>query len=147
QATQVVAVENEESTAYEIGVKADLLDRQLRVNAALFFTDWETRILGVQGEECPLIELGPPPVYATVPPGTPGAETDTLGNVCLPPLVSRTFYENGPGEIRGVEVEVAYRPADRWTIGAVYGLTDWESADINDNPNVLIDRPVYVPED
>ena len=58
------------------------------------------------GIECPLIDLGPPPVYATVPPGTPGSITDDLGNVCLGPGISRTFYENSPGEVKGVEVEV-----------------------------------------
>src|SRR5690606_30259525 len=95
QATQVVAVENEESTAYEIGVKSDLLDRRLRLNAALFYTDWETRILTDPGTECTLLDLGPPPVYDTVPPGTPGSVTDSLGNTCLAgTTVSRTFYVN-----------------------------------------------------
>ncbi|MFO7286389.1 MAG: TonB-dependent receptor [Gammaproteobacteria bacterium] len=148
QATQVVAVENEESTAYEIGVKSDLLDRRLRLNAALFYTDWETRILTDPGTECTLLDLGPPPVYDTVPPGTPGSVTDSLGNTCLAgTTVSRTFYVNGPGTIRGAEIELQYSPAERWTIGAVYGLTDWDSQDINDDPNVLSDRPIYVPED
>lgn len=146
QASQVVAVDSEESTAYELGMKSDLLGSRLRFNAALFFTDWETRILPVPGTECILLDLGPPLVYDTVPPGTPGAVTDTLGNTCLA-TVSRTFYENGPGEILGVELELQYQPTDRWTVGAVYGFTDWDSADINDNPNVLTDRPIYVPED
>lgn len=148
QATQVVAVDAEESTAYEVGVKTDLLEQRLRLNAALFYTDWETRILPTPGTECTLLDLGPPPVYDTVPPGTPGSVTDSLGNTCLAgTTVSRTFYENGPGTIRGAELELQYRPTDRWTIAAVYGLTDWDSQDINDDPNVLSDRPIYVPED
>ena len=146
QATQVVAVDAEDSTAYEIGFKSDLLGRRLRVNVAAFLTNWDNRILDVDGTECLLLDLGPPPVYDTVPPGTPGAETDTIGNTCMPPLVSRTFYENGPGDIQGLEIEVLYRPTSRVTLNAVYGLTDWDSADINDNPNILSDRPPYVPD-
>src|SRR5690606_36551031 len=134
QATQVNAVDPEESTAYELGVKSDLFDRRLRLNAALFYTDWDTRILDVDGTECLLLDLGPPPVYYTVPPGTPGSVTDSLGNTCLAgTTVSRTFYVNGPGTIRGAEIELQYSPAERWTIGAVYGLTDWDSQDINDD--------------
>lgn len=145
QATGVVAVDPEESTAYEIGMKTDLFDRRLRLNVAAFYTDWETRILGVAGTECLLLELGPPPVYDTVPPGTPGAVTDSLGNTCMA-TVSRTFFENGPGEIRGAELELLLRPTDRWTMSGVYGFIEWDSEDINDNPDVLLDRPVYVPK-
>src|SRR5690606_18439305 len=83
QATQVVAVEQEESTAYELGIKGDFFDRRLRLNVAAFYTDWDTRILPQGGTECPLLDLGPPPVYDVVPEGTPGAVQDSLGNWCM----------------------------------------------------------------
>lgn len=146
QATQVVSVDQEESTTFELGVKSEWLENRLRLNLAGFYTDWSTRILGVNGTECPLISLGPPPVYVTVPAGTPGSALDTVGNNCLLPHISRTFYENGPGEIYGVEVEGTWQVSDGLTINGSFGLTKWSSADINDNPNVLSDRPVYVPE-
>jgi iron complex outermembrane receptor protein len=148
QATQVVAVKPESSTAYEIGFKSDLLDRHLRLNVAAFVTHWDQRILPVGGDECLLLDLGPPPVYATVPVGTPDSSLDTIGNNCLDSLhLPRTYYENQPGDIQGLEVEMLYSPADRWTLNAIYGFTDWNSADINDNPNVLNDRPPFVPKD
>jgi iron complex outermembrane receptor protein len=144
QATQVVAVEQEESTAYEVGLKADLFDDRVRTNVAFFYTDWDTRILPVGGTECILLDLGPPPVYLTDPAGTP----DTLGNVCLDSQkVSRTFYENGPAKIKGVEVEATWHITGSLTLNGVYGYTDWKSDDINDDPTVLDDRPAYVPED
>jgi iron complex outermembrane recepter protein len=144
QATQVVAVDQEESTAYEVGVKADFFDNRVRANLAYFFTDWDTRILPVGGTECFLIDLGPPPVYVFDPDGTP----DTLGNICLDSQkTSRTFYENGPAEIRGWELEASWHITDALTLTGLYGYTKWDSDDINDSPIVLDDVPIYVPED
>jgi iron complex outermembrane receptor protein len=153
QATQVVAVDAEESLAYEIGFKSDLFDNQLRLNIAAFYTDWKTRITPVGGTECPLIDLGPPPVYVTVPEGTIDPTTgapvtaDELGNFCLNPKVSRTFYENTPGEITGAEVEFTWAVTEAMTLSGSYGYTDWESGDIDDDPTVVTDRPPYVPKD
>ena len=153
QATQVVAVDAEDSLAYEIGIKSDLFGDRLRLNVAAFYTDWETRITPVGGTECPLIDLGPPPVYVTVPEGTIDPSTgapvapDDLGNFCLNPKVSRTFYENNPGEITGAELEFILAATDALTISGAYGYTDWESADINDSPIVVSDRPTYVPKE
>jgi iron complex outermembrane receptor protein len=130
QATQVVAVEQEESTAYEIGMKADFFDHTLRLNMAAFYTDWETRILPVAGTECPLLDLGPPPVYLTVPPDTPGAIEDSLGNYCLN-TVSRTFYANAPGEVTGLELEFTWYPIDALMISGQIGTLDWKSPDID----------------
>ena len=145
QASQVVSVDQEESTAYEIGAKTDWLDNRLRLNVAGFYTDWSTRILPVGGTECPLVSF-PPAVYATVPAGTPGAVTDSIGNTCLPPVVSRTFYQNGPGEIYGVEVEGTWNVTEALSLSGSYGLTKWHSSDINGDPTILNKTPPYVPE-
>ncbi len=146
QATQVVAVDAEDSEAYELGFKSDWFDRRLRTNLAVFYTDWKTRITPVGGTECILQDLGPPPVYFPDDPNTPGSVTDSLGNVC-DTTVSRTFYENTPGEIEGVEVEVSWEPVDGLVFSGLYGWIDWESPDITDDPNVVSERPPYVPED
>ncbi len=139
QATQVVAVNQEKSTALEMGIKADLFDRRLRVNAAAFYTDWDTRILPVGGTECPLLDLGPPPQYDTVPANTAGAVQDSLGNWCMT-TVSRTFYENEPGKVKGAEVEFLWQPLRALTFNGVYGMLDWKSDDIDSG------TPFYVPD-
>jgi len=157
QATQVVAVQQEESTAYELGVKGDFLDNTLRLNLAVFYTDWDTRILPVGGTECPLLDLGPPPVYLTVDPSTPGAVQDSLGNYCTS-TVSRTFYANAPAEITGVEAEFTWRPTDEFTLSGQLGLLDWKSPDIDNcdfnldgvpDPGItcISDLPSQVPDE
>ncbi|MBL8549563.1 MAG: TonB-dependent receptor [Hyphomonadaceae bacterium] len=146
QWTQVVAVDPEESTAYELGVKADWFDHRLRTNLAAFFTDWKTRIQERSGVECVVISSGPPAVYLDQrPPGTPGAVTDSLGNTCLT-TVSRTNYTNAPGEIQGFEAEITWEPVTGLVISGAYGYTSWESPDIQGDPTVIKDLPRYVPE-
>jgi iron complex outermembrane receptor protein len=144
QASQVVSVKQEESTAYELGIKSDWLDRTMRVNLAGFYTDWSTRILPAGGTECLLISY-PPAVYATVPPGTPGAVTDTLGNTCLI-TVPYTSYQNQPGKIYGFEAEVTWHPTEALTLNGAYGLTEWDSPDVNGDPTVTSNYPPYVPK-
>jgi len=130
QASQVVAVDQEELIAYELGMKGDFFDHTLRLNLAAFYTDWSTRILPVAGTECPLVSLGPPPEYATVPPNTPGAVEDSLGNWCFN-TVSRTFYANAPGEVTGFEAELAWAPVEGLLISGQIGLLNWKSPDID----------------
>ena len=146
QWTGVTAVDAEDSQAYELGFKSDWFDRRFRLNAAGFYTDWKTRILPVGGTECLVLNAPPgPPVYLTVPPGTPGAVVDSLGNTC-PFVIPRTFYQNGPADIYGAEVEATLRPIENLTLTGAFGWTHWNSADINGDPTSLSNRPVYVPE-
>ena len=148
QRTQFVKVDGEEAKSYELGVKADLLERKLRVNGAVFYVDYGKRIVGVPGTECTLANPTgtDPPIYKTVPAGTPGSVTDTIGNVCLSSnITSRTFYQNFPGKIKGAELEVTFRPIDPLTINASYGYTDFTADDLN-APNVVNDLPAYVPK-
>ena len=143
QVTQFVQVDAEEATSYELGIKGDFLDRRLRTNLAGFYIDYGKRIVPVGGTECLLIPGTT--TYNTVPAGTPGAITDSLGNTCLS-VTSRTFYQNTPGTIYGVELEATARPTDGLTLQGIFGYTHWKSSDINDNPLVVVDLPIYVPE-
>jgi iron complex outermembrane receptor protein len=154
QWTGVVAVDAEESLAYEGGFKSDWFDRKFRLNVAGFYTNYKTRILPVGGTEC-LVLNGPPgpPVYLTVPAGTIDTVTgmpvtaDSIGNLCDTSVkLSRTFYQNGPADIWGAEVEATVRPVDALTITGAFGYTHWKSDDIQGNAAVQDDYPVYVPE-
>jgi iron complex outermembrane recepter protein len=146
QATQFVQVAGEEATAYEVGFKSDLFDNRLRANFAAFYIDYSERITPLGGTECTLSNpMGPPPyVYNTVPAGTPGAVTDSLGNICLA-TTSRTFYQNSPGKVKGAEIEIAAEPVEGLRIDASYGLTKFDAPEIAGLLNN--DRPVFVPED
>ena len=148
QRTQFVRVDGEEATSYELGFKADFLERKLRANGAVFYVDYGKRIVGVPGTECTLANPtgSAPPVYNTVPPGTPGSVQDTIGNTCLAAnTTSRTYYQNFPGKIKGAELEVAFRPIEPLTINASYGYTDFTADDL-DAPGVVNDLPAYVPK-
>lgn len=148
QYTQFVAVEAEEATSYELGLKGDFFDRSLRFNVAGFYIDYNKRIVPVGGTECLIVPgtVGAqPPQYQTVPPGTPGAITDGLGNICVN-FTSRTYYENFPGEVTGAEVELTWRPVDPLTISGIYGYTDFTGDDLERVIVVNKDRPIFVPE-
>jgi iron complex outermembrane receptor protein len=148
QRTQFVQVDGEEAKSYELGVKTDLFERRLRANVAVFYVDYSQRIVGVPGVECTISNPAgtDPPIYNTVPPGTAGSITDSLGNVCLSQnTTSRTFFQNFPGEIQGAELELTFKPVDAMTITGSYGYTDFTSDDL-DAPNVVNDRPAFVPK-
>jgi len=146
QRTQFVQVDGEEAESYEIGMKADWLERRLRTNLAAFYVDYSQRIVPVGGTECTLLNPAgnDPPIYDTVPPGTPGATTDSLGNTCIS-FTSRTFYENSPGKIKGAELEFAFRPLDALTINGAYGYTHFTASDLN-AVNIVNPLPPYVPK-
>jgi iron complex outermembrane receptor protein len=148
QRTQFVKVDGEEAKSYELGLKADFLERKLRTNGAVFYVDYGKRIVGVPGTECNLANPtgNDPPIYKTVPAGTAGSVLDTIGNRCLSSdITSRTFYQNFPGKIKGVEMEIAFRPIEPLTINASYGYTDFTADDLN-AANVVNDLPAYVPK-
>jgi iron complex outermembrane receptor protein len=152
QVTQQVAVGEEESTAYELGVKADLFQGRLRSNLAVFYTDWGTRIVPQGGTECWVIPGTNPPEYNTGNPGDPGAVQDSQGNWCLPlapggqATTSRTYYVNQPGKVKGAELELTWYPVAGLSINASAGLLGWKSPDIDDNPDIVSDTPAYVPK-
>ena len=160
QVTQFVPVDGEEATSYELGFKADFLERRLRMNLAGFFIDYNQRILPVAGIECLANDQGQ---YTNlVPAGTPDAVEDSLGQFCVDPngpaappgaTVSRTLYENIPAEVSGVELELAFRPVEGLTLSGILGYTDFKG-DEQDDPSLLgptvtqifTDNPIYVPE-
>ena len=153
QVTQFVPVDGEENISYDVGFKGDFLDNRLRINAAAFYIDYKKRILPVGGTECLLIPGSNPPQYDTVPPGTPGALEDSLGNTCLA-VTSRTFYANVPATVKGAEVEVTWRPFDELMVSAIYGYTNFDGDEFS-NPAIVglppttqfqNDSPSYVPD-
>ena len=128
QPSQFVAVSGESLKAYEVGEKADLLDRRLRVNVALFYSDYVHRIVPVGGTDC--LDI----------PGT---------NIPISPcvVIPKTDYVNSPGKLYGGEIEAAFRPIEPLTVTLSAGETRFSTnatgAAAGVTPN---GEPVYVPQ-
>ncbi len=94
--SQVEAYDPEFVWAYEAGVKSEWFGNRLRVNAAVFFSDYE--------------DIQFTAVTADPDTGTLLLDVDNLGNA----------------EIKGVELEVEARPIENLDISAAVGYTDFE---------------------
>jgi len=123
QKTQIFQTVGNDNRAYEIGAKYDLFDNRLRLNAAVFYTDWIKRPGTVSGAEATLDpETGEPipgnQQLEPLPDGPPGSTRcsattvpEGTGIVCL----ARAFPITAPGGTsRGFELEYTATP--------VYGL-------------------------
>jgi len=100
--------DEEESTSYEVGFKSELFDRRLRLNAALFTTDYDNLILTISGL---------PPI------DTPMGQTLNLAS----------FVENvnaGQASTTGLEVDVTTSIADNGFITLNYAYVDSELSDV-----------------
>src|SRR5690606_13880081 len=106
QPSQLVPVDGEELTAYELGVKGDFADGRLRFNTALFYSDYEQRIVPRAGLECLKDADG------NIIPGDGFDNPQPGGPATCAGLTSLTSYVNVPGEISGIEFEFDYRPTE-----------------------------------
>ena len=141
QPDQVESVPGDQTLAYELGIKTDVLDHKLRFNGAVFYTLYKERPLGVSGEE---YLLGPngapvPGQQLTVP--LPSAGAGATSCITLTPAqiaagtpgyqcIGRTYYINTPGDIRGVEGEVEAHPFPHVSIDGSMGFSHFSSASL-----------------
>ncbi|HVO45747.1 MAG TPA: TonB-dependent receptor [Steroidobacteraceae bacterium] len=127
QASQFVAVKGESMDAYEIGVKSELLDRRLRINAAAFYNNYKQRIVPVGGIDCLNI---------------PGTNTPIQPCIVIPD----TNYVNSPGKISGGELEVQFRPVRELMLTASTGYTKFTANDSTTGGITPSGSPIYVPK-
>jgi len=127
QQSQFVAVNGENLVAYELGLKTDLLDHRLRINTAVFYTDYKQRIIAAGGVECLKLPNGTPIPGGMAP--NPEGGPPCLGgaNPLIPILIPLTGYINAPAKIKGVELEVAYRPVDALLINGSFGNNNYDA--------------------
>jgi iron complex outermembrane recepter protein len=110
---QVAPTPGEELVSYEAGVKSELLDRRLRSNVSVFYTDYKALAQAVQGFEC----VGQPGATATWFP------TSAACQQFAPNTGFVQFFQNFgiPAKIRGAEWELTALPIDHlridWTGG------------------------------
>ncbi len=119
---QATKVDPEELVSYEVGVKSDLLDQALRLNLSAFYSDYTNLQQTASGPD----------------PENPGAT-----------VIARTNI--GKAAIKGLELEVTYRPITNLTLSGTFGLTDYEykelgsAAEVSGGP-CLDCKPVRVPD-
>jgi iron complex outermembrane receptor protein len=122
---QAVPFNPEELKSYEAGVKSDLFDRKLRVNASAFFSKYSDLQLTLSN--CPQF-----------PPASPCAVVANAGNA----------------EMKGVELETVLRPVDGLSIDGSISYLDFKYTYLNPQaggpsrpagPQFGM-RPAYVPK-
>ena len=130
---QRVPVPAEELTAYEIGVKTDLLDRRLRMNLAAFIDDYDPRIFTSFGTQCEnAASLDPGFAFHGISATNPcPAGTDLAGSTGIPWIV----YDSAPGKDKGVELEVTANPVGALQVNATVAWFDFESGVDPTNPD------------
>lgn len=128
---QTLTFDQEEVTAYELGIKTDLFDKQLRVNAAVFFNDYKD------------IQLTLPNCNSLT--GTNGINLGDqgLGAPCAKP------HNAGDAEVQGLEVEVLYQNDSGLMVDASFSKLDFEYTRLAEDLGGTIPEDgisVYTPE-
>lgn len=149
QPTQTGQFPGDRTRAYEVGLKTDLFERRLRLNAVAFYTDYSTRIFGVSGQEAQLGANGSPLAgsQVVIPDTANGQGVTTCrarttaeaqagtGVQCI----GRTFFINLPGKAKGFELELEARPVEGLAINGSLGYSRFTSPDLR-APGRITDR-------
>jgi len=140
QPSQVTQFDGNDNIAYELGAKLDLFDRRLRLNGAVFYTDFRTRPVTVTGQEVLLTNgAATPGNSVTIPlPGGPAGSTtcrartpaEVAGGVAGFTCIGRTYYQNTPAKVKGFELEATINPVEPLLINAAVGYTRFTSPDL-----------------
>jgi iron complex outermembrane receptor protein len=118
--SQVQPFQPEEIIAYEIGIKSDLAQDRVRINASVFFSDFsDVQLFLVRCDE-----------FSPFP-GAPCAMTANVGDA----------------DVQGVEVEAQFRATDAFSLDLAFGYTDFEYTRIAPNVPVALDmKAIYAPD-
>ena len=156
QPTQLFQIPGDDLISYELGFKADMFDRRLRLNGAVFYTDYKQRSSTVSGSEYQLDGSGKPipgsQVTEPLPGGPEGStrcrnltaseiSSNVPGYLCVP----RSFPLNTPGEVYGFELEMRAEPIDNLTIDGSIVYAKFTSPDLK-TPGRITDRLLGIPD-
>ena len=142
QPSQIAQFDGNESVAYELGAKLDLLDRRLRLNLAGFYTDFKKRPQALGGQELLLGPDGQPTggnsVLIPLPDGPEGSTTcrtrtpeEIAANVPGFSCIIRNYYINTPATIWGFEAEATAEPVDGLVFNGAVGYHKFSSPDVD----------------
>jgi iron complex outermembrane receptor protein len=155
QPSQATQFAGNDDIAYELGGKIDLFDRRLRINTAVFYTDFKTRPVSITGGEILLAPGGGPTSGNQVVIQSPGApdgvtscrartqaeiDAGVAGFTC----VNRSFFVNTPAKVRGFEIEGTAEPIDGLLINGALGYNKFTSPDLV-LPTRLVNRRQNTP--
>lgn len=109
-----VATPPEKSKSYEIGIRSSWLDQRLRLNASLYYQDFDNSPYRAGGDGV---------YYASYSP-VRNAEGDIIG--LAPEVTQHNFIAAVPIEVRGVELDGSFQVTDDWTVGALVSYAKGE---------------------
>jgi iron complex outermembrane receptor protein len=124
---QLMALKGEELLSDEIGAKLDLLDNRLRLNVAVFESDYDPRIRQTGGVNQCDAPTSLSPIPYRLGGGLCPAGTFFAGSTGLPWF----FYDNVPGHLDGYEAELTVAPVDNLLINFSLGYNHYENNDLN----------------
>jgi iron complex outermembrane receptor protein len=138
QITQVGQFDGNDDVAYELGAKVDLFNRTVRLNGAVFYTDFTNRPTQIGGAEALLdsnLNVVPGNQQLIPLPGGPAGSTQ-CGTQTLPgntgiTCLGRTYYRNLPAQVRGAELEYTINPVHAFSINGSVGWSKFWSPDIS----------------
>lgn len=120
---QLQPIPPEEVITYEIGAKVELFDRRLTANSAIFFSDYDPRLIQVGGVNQCDSPLDPNPTPYFLQGGLCPEGTAMSGSGGLPWF----YYSNSPGSIEGFESEIVYRPLPNLGINFGVGYNSYDN--------------------
>jgi iron complex outermembrane receptor protein len=157
QPSQAGPTPGENLISYEFGAKTDLFDRKVRLNVAAFYIDYKQRVLSVAGQETRLDDAGNPVAgnSIVIPMAQDGATTcrsyapgdgprDPAGGIGVT-CISRTFYLNSPGKVKGLEAEIDIRPVAGLAINGSVGYSSFTAPDLEALPATSNRRALRIP--
>jgi iron complex outermembrane recepter protein len=130
---QLRAIPGEELISYEIGAKMDFLGNRLRLNTALYYSDYDPRSIQVGGVSQCDDPMDPDPFPYRLAGGNCPEGTALAGTTGL----AWFFYDNVPGKLQGFELELTAAPIDGLLITYSAGQNSYK------NDNLDIATPTY----
>ena len=101
---EFITTRPETSTSYELGVKSNLFDRRLTLNATVFHQRYQNFVYRAPGNGSPYVNY----------------TFNTVSNTPTRSVANFNFISGVPVDVTGVEVEASLRATDNFDIGASF---------------------------
>ena len=138
---QLQPLTGEEVVNYELGAKVEMFDKKVRINSAVFFMDYKSRLVLTTARECALTGSADPgpPIFglapsAPCPPGTPSGDLPVTPPPAAPLSRNGTtwfYYSVAPGEVKGFETEISAFPIENLVLNASAGFNQFKGDEEN----------------